>query len=76
MITYKETIEGILSDGLTWRIEQEHPNLNLYLTILWANGEEIESWELGSQDIERLCDLFLQARGVYGAIPPSKRGKK
>lgn len=71
MIKHTETLEGYLTNGLTWRIERE--GANLYLTILWANGEELETIELKPEDIERLQALFLQAQGIYGAIAPSKR---
>ena len=75
MITRKQTIEGYLTSGLTWQIENDQNN-NLHLTILWANGEELETIELNLEDIERLEDLFLQARGWYGAIAPSERKKE
>jgi hypothetical protein len=74
MITRKQTIEGYLTSGLTWQIENDQNN-NLHLTILWANGEELETIELNLEDIERLEDLFLQARGWYGAIAPTTRKK-
>jgi hypothetical protein len=70
MITRKQTIEGYLTSGLTWQIENDQNN-NLHLTIFWANGEELETIQLNLEDIERLEDLFLQARGWYGAIAPT-----
>jgi hypothetical protein len=73
MTRYKETIEGYLTNGLTWQIEKEKTNLSL--TILWANGEPLETIDLKLEDIERLQDLFLQAQGIYGAIAPSERNK-
>jgi hypothetical protein len=73
MTRYKETIEGYLTNGLTWQIEKEKTNLSL--TILWANGEPLETIDLKLEDIERLQDLFLQAQGIYGAIAPSERKK-
>ncbi len=75
MIRYKETLEGNLTNGLTWQIEKDQ-NLNLYLTILWANGEELETIELKPEDIERLGALFFEAKGLYGAIAPSERKRK
>lgn len=71
MIKRIESIEGYLTNGLTWRIEREGGNL--YLTILWANGEELETIELTLEDIERLGGLFFEAKGWYGAIAPSER---
>ena len=71
MNIYRETLEGYLTNGLTWKIERERGNL--YLTILWANGEPLETIELKLEDIERLGDLFFQAKGLYGVIAPSER---
>jgi hypothetical protein len=73
MTRYKETLEGYLTNGLTWQIEKEKTNLSL--TILWANGEPLETIELKLEDVERLQDLFLQAQGIFGAIAPSERKK-
>jgi hypothetical protein len=74
MIRYKETLEGYITNGLTWKLEKDQ-NKNLYLTILWANGEELETIDLTLEDVERLKDLFLQAQGLFGAIAPSTRKK-
>ena len=74
MAKYIEALEGYLTSGLTWRIEKE--GSSLHLTILWANGEELETIELTAEDIGRLEELFLQARGIFGAIAPSQRSKK
>lgn len=74
MTRYKETLEGYLTNGLTWQIEREKDR-SLYLTILWANGEPLETIELKLEDVERLQDLFLQAQGIFGAIAPSERKK-
>lgn len=71
MIKHIEALEGYLTNGLTWRIERE--GANLYLTILWANGDELETIELKLEDIERLGALFFEAKGLYGAIAPSER---
>ncbi len=71
MNVYRETLEGYLTSGLTWKIERERGNL--YLTILWANGEPLETIELKLEDIERLGALFFEAKGLYGAIAPSER---
>lgn len=76
MIKYTETIEGNLTNGLTWKIEKENSSPNLWLTILWANGEELETIELNPTDIDRLGELFTQAKSWYGAIAPSERGNK
>jgi hypothetical protein len=73
MPKYTESLEGYLTNGLTWRIEKE--GASLHLSILWANGEELETIELKLEDIARLEELFLQARGIFGAIPPSERKK-
>lgn len=73
MIKSYETKEGYLTNGLTWKIQKE--KANLFLTILWANGEELETIELKIEDIERLRDLFQEAYGWYGAISPSERTK-
>jgi hypothetical protein len=75
MIRYKETLEGHLTNGLTWQIEKDQ-NLNLYLTIIWANGEPLETIDLKLEDIENLKNLFLQAQGCFGAIAPSERKKE
>ena len=74
MIRYKETLEGYITNGLTWKLEKDQ-NKNLYLTILWANGEELETIDLTFEDVERLKNLFLQAQGLFGAIAPSERKK-
>jgi hypothetical protein len=74
MIRYKETLEGYITNGLTWKLEKDQ-NKNLYLTILWANGEELETIDLTLEDVERLKDLFLQAQGLFGSIAPSERKK-
>jgi hypothetical protein len=74
MTRYKETLEGYLSDGLTWKIEREKDR-SLYLTIVWANGEPLETFELMLEDVERLQDLFLQAQGIFGATPPRETKK-
>jgi hypothetical protein len=74
MIRYKETLEGYITNGLTWKLEKDQ-NKNLYLTILWANGEELETIDLTLEDVERLKDLFLQAQGLFGAIAPSEKKK-
>jgi hypothetical protein len=74
MIRYKETLEGYITNGLTWKLEKDQSK-NLYLTILWANGEELETIDLTLEDVERLKDLFLQAQGLFGAIAPSERKK-
>ena len=73
MIREYKTLEGYLTNGLTWKIEQEQ-NGNKYLTILWANGEasEVESLELKSDDIQRLADLFNAA---YAGLEPSAVSK-
>jgi len=71
MNIYRETLDGHLTNGLTWKIERERGNL--YLTILWANGEPLETIELKLEDIERLGALFFEAKGLYGAIAPSER---
>ena len=57
MKIYK-TIEGNLSNGLTWKIE--HENDTQHLTIVWANGEasEVECLELRKDDLKSLADLF------------------
>jgi hypothetical protein len=70
MREYK-TLEGYLTSGLTWKIEYE--NATQYLTILWANGEELETIELKSEDLQRLADLFNAA---YAGIEPSEASKK
>lgn len=73
MIREYKTLEGYLTNGLTWKIEQEQSG-NKYLTILWANGEasEVESLELKSDDIQRLADLFNAA---YAGLEPSAVSK-
>jgi hypothetical protein len=68
---YKETLEGNLTNGLTWQIERQRGNLSL--TILWANGEELETIDLKLEDIERLGQLFYEAKGLHSAISPSER---
>jgi hypothetical protein len=68
---YIETLEGHLTNGLTWKIARSVDHLTL--TILWANGEELETIDLKLEDIARLEELFLQARGIFGAIAPSER---
>jgi hypothetical protein len=68
---YKETLEGNITNGLTWQIERQRGNLSL--TILWANGEELETIDLKLEDIERLGQLFYEAKGLYSAISPSER---
>ena len=70
MIRQYETLEGHLTNGLTWKIETE--NGNRHLTILWANGEELETIEIMSEDLQRLADLFNAA---YAGIAPSKNSK-
>lgn len=57
MISYKETIETYTQDGLTWRIEKDATE-NLYITIIWANGEEIVTLDLSSLDVEKINNLF------------------
>ena len=73
MIREYKTLEGYLTNGLTWKIEQEKGG-NKYLTILWANGEasEVETLELKSDDIQRLADLFNAA---YAGMEPSAVSK-
>jgi len=72
MIREYKTLEGYLTSGLTWRIEEERGNR--YLTIIWANGEpsEVETLELKSDDIQRLADLFNAA---YAGLEPSDASK-
>lgn len=66
MKIYK-TIEGYLTNGLTWKIEQERDRQ--HLTIVWANGEasEVEFLELRKDDLKSLADLFSAA---YEAADP------
>ena len=66
MIKEYKTLEGYLTNGLTWRVVTENGNKSL--TILWANGEELETINLMSDDIQRLADLFNAA---YADIAPS-----
>lgn len=70
-MNYKETLEGHITNGLTWQIERQRGSLSL--TILWANGEELETIDLQLEDIERLGQLFYEAKGLYSAISPSER---
>jgi hypothetical protein len=70
-MNYKETLEGNITNGLTWQIERQRGSLSL--TILWANGEELETIDLTLEDIERLGKLFYDAKGLYSAISPSER---
>ena len=70
-MNYKETLEGNITNGLTWQIERQRGSLSL--TILGANGEELETIDLTLEDIERLGQLFYEAKGLYSAISPSER---
>lgn len=70
MIKQYEVLEGYLTSGLTWRITTEPAGR--YLTILWANGEELETIEVLSDDLQRLADLFNAA---YAGLTPSKVSK-
>lgn len=76
MIREYKTLEGYLTNGLTWKIESDGGSQ--WLTILWANGEpsEVESWELKSDDIQRLADLFNAAYSGLEPTPASKAAKK
>jgi hypothetical protein len=73
MIRHKETLEAHLTNGLTWSVEKEKNYLSL--TILWANGEELESIEIKLDDVERLKELFLQSQLLFGETTPSERKK-
>jgi hypothetical protein len=72
MIREYKTLEGYLTNGLTWKIESDRHGQ--HLTILWANGEasEVDSLELKSDDIQRLADLFNAA---YAGLEPSAVSK-
>ena len=72
MIREYKTLEGYLTNGLTWKIESDRHGQ--HLTILWANGEasEVDSLELKIDDIQRLADLFNAA---YAGIEPSAVSK-
>jgi hypothetical protein len=72
MIREYKTLEGYLTNGLTWKLETDRHGQ--HLTILWANGEpsEVDSLELKSDDIQRLADLFNAA---YAGIEPSAVSK-
>lgn len=72
MIREYKTLEGYLTNGLTWKIESD--GNGQHLTILWANGDasEVDSLELKSDDIQRLADLFNAA---YAGIAPSTVSK-
>jgi hypothetical protein len=63
MREYK-TLEGYLTNGLTWKIEHERDTQ--HLTIVWANGEasEVECLELRKDDLKSLADLFSAAYEV------------
>jgi len=66
MREYK-TIEGHISSGLTWKIEQERGSQ--YLSVFWANGEDtdLECLDLRKDDLKSLADLFSAA---YEAADP------
>lgn len=64
------TLEYALTNGLTWKIENE--NGNRYLTILWANGEELETLELNAEDIGRISHLFLTAQASITKVELAK----
>jgi len=72
MIREYKTLEGYLTNGLTWKIESD--GNSQHLTILWANGDasEVDSLELKSDDIQRLADLFNAA---YAGLEPSAVSK-
>lgn len=74
MIRYKETLEAHLANGLDWQIEKDQ-NLNLNLTILWANGEELETIDLTKQDIQNLMSLFLEAQKRFGVTAANEKKK-
>jgi hypothetical protein len=76
MIREYKTLEGYLTNGLTWKIESD--GNSQHLTILWANGDasEVESLELKSDDIQRLADLFNAAYAGLEPTAASKAAKK
>jgi hypothetical protein len=74
MIRYKETLDAHLKNGLDWQIEKDQ-NQNLNLTILWANGEELETIDLTKEDIETLSNLFIAAKNRFIPIVAIEKKK-